>query len=109
MPSLKLYINEGVAVDLRAAFVARVRQRFAGLPDDIRKDAVLACISCGVDRGEGANDRWLEVKCSKGTSPETVVLIANSFLDIVDVEAYNPEAGYFRFRPKGSSIKVEDL
>ena len=87
-----------------------VKRQFADLPLAIRHDAVLAIIVCEVVHGVDADPYWLEVKCSKDSGISTVVQIANHFLGVIDVEAYNPQTGAFIFREKGGKpVLVTEL
>lgn len=101
MPSLKLVVDGGISEKKRKVIIDKVRQRFLELPDTIRDDAVLAVTVCEITHGKNANPYWLEVRCSMDTPPSEVVQIANHFVAITDVEAYNPVSGAFVFKAKG--------
>ena len=102
MPSLKMYVGNEIDSKKRVEIEKEVKQRFAQLPSAIRNDAVLAVIECQVVSSDNADPYWLEVKCSKNTHSGEVVQIANYFVDVIDVEAYDPVSGAFVFKPKGS-------
>lgn len=100
MPSLKLFISD--QLENTEGLVARVFERFATMPDC--ENAVLVVLESRVFCGDNASPFWLEVRASRETPAETVVEIANHFLNLIDVEVFHPTTGSFVFVEKGQRL-----
>lgn len=106
MTSLKLYLSTGIDPLSRGGIKDSIGRKFAELPNAIRHDAVMAIIECEVDHGIDADQYWLEVMCSEEDPEGVVLLIANHFTDVVDVKAYHPQTGTFKFKLRGTAPLV---